>query len=296
MRQQKLFLFICLLAVFQPFWAHAQSLRIVTEHWPPMTYEKSGTPEGMAVELVRLIQKNLENKAEIEVMPWSRAYHIATTKPNVLLFTVLRTLEREKLFTMMGPIAEGEIALYIRSKPNSKILPSVDTIKSDLTVGAHRGTAFHHILEQQGFKKIIPVNSSESAVKMLMTGRLDILCDDELVVPELFRRSGYDIDDFQKVASLTNSGLYLAFSRGTDASLINHWKNALSVMLHDGSLEALHRKWFSHIKAPKKILLLTPPQQVHLLEKPETTLQADLAPTMTVLFKWTEDEDKSSTP
>lgn len=235
-----------------------------------MTFEKSGTAQGMAVDLTRLIQKNLAMHDEIEVLPWPRAYNTALTQPNVLLFTVIRTPEREKNFTLIGPIADGEIALYMPTHAVGKKTLSLADIKQRLTVGTHRGTAFHALLKKQGFQHIVAVNSSENAVRMLMNGRIEVLCDDDLAIAELVRRSGYQSDDYVKVASLKSSSLYFAFSRGTAPRVISNWQSALADIKRSGEFDDLYKKWFSHLKAPKELLRLTPPVRVgfRLLEMP----------------------------
>lgn len=261
MLQLKYFFLFCLLLLSQPGLSHETSLRLVTEHWPPMSFEKSGTAQGMAVDLARMIQKHLSMHNQVEVQPWTRAYKTALTQPNVLLFTLVRTPEREKIFTLLGPIADGDISLYMSAHAKNRKTITLDEIKRGLTVGTHRGTAFHNLLKQQGFEHIVPVNSSESAVRMLMSGRVEVLCDDDLAVAELFRRTGYKEKDYVKVASLKSSSLYFAFSQGTDPHLIRNWHTALTEIKRSGEFEDLYRKWFSHLKAPKEVLLLTPPVQ-----------------------------------
>ncbi|WP_374000449.1 substrate-binding periplasmic protein [Bdellovibrio bacteriovorus] len=265
-----LFLFFLLL-LSQPGSSHESSLRIVTEQWPPMSFEKDGTAQGMAVELTRLIQKNLAMHGEIEVLPWPRAYNTALTQSNVLLFAMIRTPEREKNFTLIGPIAYGEIALYMPANGRAlKNVPDLANIKKSLTVATYRGTAFQSLLKQQGFKKVVPVNSPENAVRMLMSGRVDVLCDDDLAIAELFRRAGYLPQDSIKVASLKSSSLYYAFSRETEPLVISNWQSALAEIKHTGDFERLYKKWFPHLTAPKELHRLTPPSRgsFRLLEMP----------------------------
>ncbi|MFV3408717.1 substrate-binding periplasmic protein [Bdellovibrio bacteriovorus] len=261
-----------LLPLAQPCWASQFPLRIVTEHWPPITYENSGSAEGMAVDLARMIQKSASLSQSIEVLPWPRAYHLAVTQPDVLLFTVVRNPEREKLFTLIGPIANGEIAIYVRGTQDLGKVP-LQSLKKDLRIAVHRGTAFHNILEQEGFANIVPVNSSVNAAKMLMSGRVEAICDDELVVAELFRRAGYKSNPFVKVLSLAHSSLYFAFSRGTAPLTISKWKTAFEEIKRSGQYEHLYKKWFLNLKAPPKVQLSLPPAHplLKLVEKPAKT-------------------------
>ncbi|AHZ85343.1 substrate-binding periplasmic protein [Bdellovibrio bacteriovorus] len=258
-----------LLPLGQASFASQSSLRIVTEHWPPITYESSGSAEGMAVDLARMIQKSAALSQSIEVLPWPRAYHLAVTQPNVLLFTVARNPERERLFTLVGPIANGEIAIYVRGTHDlSKV--TLQSLKKNFRIATHRGTVFQNTLEQEGFHNIVPVNSSVNAAKMLMAGRVDAICDDELVVTELFRRAGYNSNPFTKVLSLTHSSFYFAFSRGTSPLTITKWKTAFEEIKRSGQFEHLYKKWFLNLKAPPEVFLSLPPAHpaLWLAEKP----------------------------
>lgn len=217
----------------------------------------------MAVDLTRMILKLTSTSQNIEVLPWPRAYHIAITQPNILLFTVTRTSEREKIFTLLGPIANGEIAIYMRNTyDRSKV--TLQSLKNELSIATHRGTAFQKILEKKGFQKIIAVNSSVNAVKMLMSGRADAICDDDLAIDEIFRQAGYYSKPFSKVMLLASDSLYFAFSKGTDMQIITKWKTAFEEIKRNGQFKQLYKKWFPRQKAPTEVFLLIPPIQPSL--------------------------------
>ncbi|WP_374074539.1 substrate-binding periplasmic protein [Bdellovibrio bacteriovorus] len=250
------FLLFAFLTMFaQLTLAQNSSLRILTENWPPMSFEKSGTPQGMAVELAELLQKRMGAIDKIEVVPWPRAYHLVTTQPNVLLFTMIKTPERQRLVTLLGPIANGEIALFARrSFPDDP-----RDLQKNYSIGVHRGTAFQKTLEERGFKKIVAVNSPVNNIKMLMAGRIDFVCDDVLVIKELLNQAGYPNDAYKKIRPLYHSSLYFAFSKGTDPKVMNAWKNALEEVKKSGEFKTLHKKWFGDHPAPSEVTLLSPP-------------------------------------
>lgn len=247
-----LFAFLTLFA--QLTLAQSSSLRILTENWPPMSFEKSGAPQGMAVELAELLQKRLGDKNKIEILPWPRAYHLVTTKPNILLFTMIKTPERERLVTLLGPIAHGEIALFARRTFPQEGLRN---LKKDYSIGVHRGTAFQKTLEERGFKKIVAVNSPVNNIKMLMAGRIDFVCDDVLVIKELLTQAGYPSDAYKKVQHLYSSSLYFAFSKGTDQKVMNAWKTALEEVKKNGEFKTLHQKWFGNHPAPSDVTMIS---------------------------------------
>ncbi|WII73856.1 transporter substrate-binding domain-containing protein [Bdellovibrio sp. 22V] len=264
MAKALLFIFIHLLASAS-LALPDNSLRIVTENWPPVTYEKEGQAQGMAVELAHLIQKEMGESDPIEVLPWPRAYHVAKTRPNTLLFTVVRTPEREQLFTLLGPIANGEIAIYTRRTADLSF-SDLNYVKENYSVAVHRGTAFHKVLEDNGYKKIVPVNSSISGLKMLMAGRVDMLCDDVLAIHRISEEAGYPYDAQKKVTSLQHSSLYFAFSKNTDKDIIEKWKRSFEKIKKNGTYKALYKKWFGPLSSPTEVLLVSNGKKAPIIE------------------------------
>lgn len=267
MIQSLLGLFLVLLA--SPSWAgsNSSSLRVVTEYWPPVTFEEDGKPQGMAVELTQVLQKQMNRSEPIEVLPWPRAYHLVLNQPNVLLFTMIDNAERKNLFTFLGPIAQGEIALFAR---RTTVLDLSDKEKlKKMAVSVHRGTAFQDTLTRQKYKKIVPVNSPVSGVKMLMAGRVDLICEDVLAVTRMMQEAGYPEDAFIKVATLERVGYYYAFSKNTEPETIQQWKNALEKTKRSGQFKAIYKKWFGNNPAPENVILRLAERD---LEKPEEKL------------------------
>lgn len=95
--------------------AATKPVRLVTEAWPPMSFEQDGVPTGFGVELVNQLQTRIGQQERIEVLPWARAYSIASSAPNVLLFATSISDERESHFDFIGPIATSKITLYARA-------------------------------------------------------------------------------------------------------------------------------------------------------------------------------------
>ncbi|KHD87622.1 MAG: hypothetical protein OM95_13630 [Bdellovibrio sp. ArHS] len=254
MAQSLLGLFVVLLAPVLWAGSNAPTLRVVTEYWPPVTFEINGEPQGMAVELTQNLQKQMNRHEPIEVLPWPRAYHLVLNRPNVLLFTVIDNEERKNLFSFLGPIAQGEIALFAR-RSSVQHFPTLDKLRKAHSIGVHRETAFQNTLERQNFQKIVPVNSPISGVKMLMTGRVDLFCDDVLAISQIMKEAGYPEDAFVKVATLERVEYYYAFSKNTAPETIFQWKAALEKTKRSGEFKTLYRKWFGKNPAPEQVTL-----------------------------------------
>ena len=99
--------------------AQAQEpILIVTEDLPPLQIVNNGrVVDGLAYQKVKRLVDSAELKVNWLVAPWSRAYNMALTKPNILLFSIVRTPQREDLFTWIGQLFVMDLYLVsLKSK------------------------------------------------------------------------------------------------------------------------------------------------------------------------------------
>lgn len=267
--------------------AKTSTLRILTENWPPVSYEENGKAQGMAVELVQTIQKDIGSKTAnvgiprlkidgaskvapttvhsqvtassespsptpIEVVPWVRGYKFLQDVPNTLLFTVIRTPEREKLFTMLGPVARGNISVFALAKPK-KIFASEKSAKESAVIAVTRGTAFESSARNLKYKNIIDVRDTETALRLLAAGRVDFICDDSLTVLDILRKLNITTTDIKTVLEVETYDLYLGFSPGTDPNVVRDWKKSLESLKKNGQYAAIYHKWFRDLKPPTSV-------------------------------------------
>jgi len=89
---------------------------------------KDGQPVGLAVELLRLMWREMgEPEQPIHFLPWARGWYLLTQQPEAVLFTTAHTKERAPHFLWVCPISHSRVALVGRKQD----APSV-TSKSDL--------------------------------------------------------------------------------------------------------------------------------------------------------------------
>ncbi|MBR7784421.1 substrate-binding periplasmic protein, partial [Undibacterium luofuense] len=116
-------------------------LTIYTEDWPPISFKSGDKLDGMAVELVQALQKRIGSNTAIQLVPWNRGYKALLEDPNILLFTVGRSEEREKAMTLVGPLAISRTVLYTRKGNAARLLGLGDDLYQ-VAVGAYRGSIF----------------------------------------------------------------------------------------------------------------------------------------------------------
>lgn len=88
--------------------AQGQTLRIVSEAWPPYIYEENGELHGLDYEATRIVLQRLGVQAEWQMLPWKRC---------------ALALEQGKADAILGSYRtrESEAALLFPSEPLSRI-------------------------------------------------------------------------------------------------------------------------------------------------------------------------------
>lgn len=235
---------------------HAQTLDIYTEDWPPVSYANAGKAEGMAVDVVQALQARLGSNQPIQVVPWARGYKAVLEEPNVMLFTMGRSEEREKLVVMLGPIAISNTALYTR-KGNAATLRRL--LGNDLrkyTVGAYRSSIFADTARKKGYLNIDQAATPQVIANMLLAKRFDLWVEGSLVVPSILKEIGHAPDEVEQVLVLDSLELYLAFSKKTPSSIIKAWEDALRWLKKEGTYAKIHQKWLPNDTPPMDVIRL----------------------------------------
>lgn len=235
--------------------APSQALQIYTEDWPPMTGLRQGKPDGMVGEVVQELQRRLKDSTPVKLVPWPRAYQMVTQVPDVLVFTLQRTPEREKLVTMLGPVSLMANNLYAR-RGSHVTIKSIDDAKRVSSVATQRDTGYLANLRRLGFTNLDVSTSPQASARKLMAGRVTLWSDSDLTAPYILREIGYPPDAVERKLVLHRMELYLAFSRGTPAPVVHRWLGALRAMQQDGTLGRIQRKWIPDVETPTAVRLI----------------------------------------
>ena len=82
----------------------ALKIRVLTEDTFPIQYLENGKILGPSTELVRSVLNEANIPYSIEILPWARAYNVALTQPNTMIYSLARTEQREDLFQWIGSV------------------------------------------------------------------------------------------------------------------------------------------------------------------------------------------------
>jgi polar amino acid transport system substrate-binding protein len=212
-----------------------QQIEVVTADFPPYSYLENGRAEGVAVTKARRVFRQLGIDPEIKVFPWSRAYAIAKNKPNVLLFSMARSEEREQLFHWVGQITNFHVKVF-RLKSRRDIVAETPQDLAGYRVGSLLKDVKGDYLKDKGIQPVV-YSSEENGIRMLFLGRIDAMPADEQSFIVRVKKLGYSMDDIEIVLPLEDISkpLFMAFNRETPISVVTAFRDALQAVTGESS-------------------------------------------------------------
>ena len=203
-------------------------IEVVTETYPPYSYEENGVVGGVATEIVQAVLSELEIDAKISVLRWSRAFRRATRRENVLIYSIARTPERENLFHWIGIVAPFETILYSLSHRHDIIITSIEDLEF-WSIGVVKGDTREQFFKSKGLSKVKSYNNSRDLMQALVNGGVDLIPVARLNFPYLVEHLEFREDMFSEkhqLVELGEEGLYMAFGISTDPDIANLFKTA----------------------------------------------------------------------
>ncbi|MFH1981462.1 MAG: transporter substrate-binding domain-containing protein [Pseudomonadota bacterium] len=230
--------------------APCHALTVLTEEIPPLSATDSGRPAGFSVDIAAEILKRLGIDAPVHVQPWVRAYKTALETPNVVLFSVARTPEREEKFNWIGPLLVSHNGFYAR-KGHGLHIKTLDDVRRVGAIATYRADARDQELTGQVYTNLDRSDSPDACLKKLLGGRVDLWLFNSLSLPEITRRNGAALDDLELVIAYRQYDLYITLSRGTPDEVVEQWTRTLDAVKADGTFARLAVKWLPKDSTPR---------------------------------------------
>ena len=243
------------IVMFLIFWLSvtgglAQELTIISEENPPFNFIKDGILTGSSTEIVREILRRLNLPAEIQVLTWARAYQLALSQPNVVLFSTARTKEREHLFHWVGPIYKVRFGFYAR-KGSGPYLSCLADAKKVGAIATYKDDVREQLLKSQGFTNLDSSKSPVSNLKKLLSGRVDLWLYSNLGVLSVARQIGIDPNAVELVLPFKDYYAYIAISKGTPLAVAKKWQATLGKMKREGTFRKISQQWLPEESIPR---------------------------------------------
>lgn len=236
----------CLILFITTFKLAAQvdfdSLRFVTVNEPPANYlSKQNELSGYSVEIIRQLQQKLGVNQKIEVMPEARAMHTLDNYPNVVMFSITRNAEREDKYHWLAHVLSKRWIFF--SKHDSLLDASSLEQIIDSRIGVVRGDVREGWLKQKGASDLASVVSYDSAIKMLLSERIELLLYESFGVYSSLKKLGYRRDAVKPQYVAKSSDVYIVMSKfeGSEqiaSQLQSALKDIMTSKWHEGYLNA----------------------------------------------------------
>ncbi|WP_230623351.1 MULTISPECIES: substrate-binding periplasmic protein [Chromobacterium] len=226
----------------------AADIHAYTEDVPPLNYLENNNVQGYSTEVLRLVAKEAGLKLSIDVLPWLRAYAKVESTPDTLLYTIVRTPEREQHFQWVGPIGPRRIYLYrLAARDDIRIASPNDLLRYHN--GALAGSAAASQLAALGLQagSALDIGHSDATnLKKLQLGRLDLVAMLDWAMAWQLRLQGKTEKAVAPVLLLDGKLEYwFALNRATPPERVKQLQDALNRIRADGRLQAIRRRYRS---------------------------------------------------
>lgn len=221
-------------------------LQALTESLPPLNYEQDGKVIGFSSEVLDLLAKESGLTISKTLLPWARAYQQAQQGPNKILYSLVRTPEREALFHWIGPISKRRIYLYRHAARTDIKLKSLDDATAYM-IGTAQGSAAMNFLLARGFEvgvQLDPAQDDARNMKKFKAQRFDLLLSLDWAAMYNARQNGMDSQALVPALLVDDSNDYwFGVSLGTDPRILSKLESAMARIRKDGRLQALVRHY-----------------------------------------------------
>ncbi len=197
--------------------ADTSDLWVIADHIPLFSeLGQRGKVEGIAADLVRDILFEVDRPSDILSAPWIRIAKEAMSKSNVLVFSVVRTEERDDVFHWVTPVSRNLHGLFGIDKP---YFDSLNDVPKSYKVGTLLNDYRYNVALDNGFNVrayeswhdlVEAVFKEEIDVLFGSQGAVDFGCDPKAFNCEMIKLTGkYDV-----------STAYLALSKKDTCLLV----------------------------------------------------------------------------
>jgi polar amino acid transport system substrate-binding protein len=207
----------------------AESLTVIGSEFPPLSFLEAGRPAGTVTSKVQRILTRAGLSVPIDIMPWPRAIRTAEAAPDIAIFPIGRTPEREARFLWIGKLTAYDVFLWRNADRPDIVLSRVEDA-ARYAVGGINGDLKAVYLERHGVTLTWLGAGDLGGLAMLARGRLDLVPLDRITLPERARMLGLDAATFVPALALPelSQPLYLALSPRSSPALAARLGEALA--------------------------------------------------------------------
>jgi polar amino acid transport system substrate-binding protein len=205
-------------------------LNYLTEEWAPFNYLEGGKAAGISVDILEAVFRGLgvnRSREDVRIVPLTDAFRQAQGNTSTVVFSIVRTPEREPLYKWAGPFTRSSFVLFAPVSRNITISSPGDLNR--YRIGAVKDSIENSLLTSHGVEASHLVNGlvPVDLLQMLEGGQIDLWATGDLTGRYEMKKAGVDPNAYEIVYILSENDFYFIFSRDVPDTLVNAFQNAL---------------------------------------------------------------------
>ncbi|WP_440877367.1 substrate-binding periplasmic protein [Thalassotalea sp. PLHSN55] len=225
----------------------ANPVQVVSTERKLLQYQVNGQLKGPSAQIYKMLMKQSQLSIPVDFMPWARAFQKAQTTPNTLIFSLIRTDEREQQFHWLLPVSQLFQTFVGKKSRYSKAQYSLPFIRERVTAVV-RNTYGHQLLIKEGFletRNLYVASSMEVATKLFFEDKVDFVFTEPNVIRAEMGKYQMTKGDLVAAPLLEKAirKSYIAINKNSDSTLTSLLMRAASEVKNT----AEYKRLFAHI-------------------------------------------------
>ncbi|WP_394222471.1 substrate-binding periplasmic protein [Alteromonas gracilis] len=197
--------------------ADANDLWIIADIVPLFSERgERGELKGIAADLVQDVLDKMALSQEILSAPWERIAKESMSKSNVLVFSIIRTDERDEVFHWITPVSRNMHGLYGINKP---YFDSFDEVPRTYRVGTLLADYRYDVAISKGFR-VKAYDSWQALVTALINNEIDTVFGSQGAIEFGCNPNQFKCETITLTSKYDTSTAYLALSKKDTCVLV----------------------------------------------------------------------------
>jgi polar amino acid transport system substrate-binding protein len=204
-------------------------LQYLTEEWAPYNYLEGENVTGIAVDILEAVFRDMgvnRTRKDVRIVPLADGFRTALNTSTVL-FSIVRTPERESLYKWAGPFTKSEFVVFAPMSRN--ITMSGPSDMNQYRIGAVRASIENDLLRSHGVNAshIVSGATPEELLNMMESGQIDFWATGDLAGRNQMLKTAKDPNAYEIIYTLGEKEFYYIFSRDVPDTLVSAFQQAL---------------------------------------------------------------------
>ena len=211
------------------------NLNYLTEEWAPYNYQEDGVPAGISVDVLEAVFQTIgvnRTRSDVRIVPLADGFRAVQQDGSTVLFSIVRTPEREPLYQWAGPFTKARFVLFAPVGRGITITSPADL--DQYRIGVVRDSVENTLLTRLGVNAshIITEATPGEVLALLEDGQIDLWATGDLAGRHQMTMTAADPTAYEIVYTLGENDFSFIFSRDVPEPLVTAFQYALDAVIN----------------------------------------------------------------